>query len=509
VALSEARIAASETAVAPSQAGVTLPNGSAVSAVAPQTTVAATARVRHPMDTWLTERPRTILLGLAGIGAAALAGVLAVSNLEMAVGLVLGLALVVTVLVRPFIGGMILVAGVPVLSGLLAGMPIPHVRVSEALIGAVGLTVILSARRRDAVAWEPLDWALLVYGLGWLGFAAVNAVSLHQSLGLTGWGTAFGQLQFFLLYRGVRVSLRTTAERRLGMKVLLIASVLVVALAVLQQVHAPGVADFIIKITGGPDQSGATSTITRSTGPFANWAALAGYVLPIVVVLVAFAFAGVTHRRRWAAFALTAFAVLGLLITAELSALTCVIIGVIVLGVQYGQFRRVIRWLGISAVVLVVVLGPFLAGRLTQQFGQNAAHHSAVPQTIGFRGQVWTRQYIPAIEERPLDGYGGQLPASISWPYPESQYIAELIEGGVPLLVLFVVLMWAMVAQGRKLARAPDPYDVAVGRALVIVVVSLIAMDVVWPYVSNGGMPQVLWCMFGLVSPLGARVGAR
>ena len=105
-------------------------------------------------------------------------------------------------------------------------------------------------------------------------------------------------------------------------------------------------------------------------------------------------------------------------------------------------------------------------------------------------------------------GYGGQLPASISWPYPESQYIAELIEGGVPMLVLFGVLMWAMVAQGRKLARAPDPYDVAVGRALVIVVVSLIAMDVVWPYVSNGGMPQVLWCLFALVSPLGARVGA-
>ena len=78
----------------------------------------------------------------------------------------------------------------------------------------------------------------------------------------------------------------------------------------------------------------------------------------------------------------------------------------------------------------------------------------------------------------------------------------------MPLLVLFVVLMWAMVAQGRKLARAPDPYDVAVGRALVIVVVSLIAMDVVWPYVSNGGMPQVLWCLFALVSPLGARVGA-
>lgn len=459
------------------------------------------------MDTWLTEQPRIVLLALAGTGAAGVAGILAVTNLKLAIGFVLGVALVVTVLLRPFFGGMILVAGVPVLSGLLAGMPIPHVRVSEALIGAVGVTVIVSARRRDAVAWEPLDWALLVYGLGWLAFSAVNASLLHQSLGLTGWGTALGQLQFFLLYRGVRVALRTTAERRLGMKVLLAASVPVVGLAILQQLHAPGISSFIIAITGGPNQSGATATITRATGPFANWAALAGYVLPVLVVLVAFAFAGVTRRRRRAAFALTTCALLGLLVTAELSALTCIIVGVVVLGVQYGQFRRVLRWMGIAVVVLAVVAGPFLVGRLDQQFGQNAGHHSAVPQTIGYRGKVWTGQYIPAIEKRPLAGYGGQLPSSISWPYPESQYIAELIEGGVPMLALFGMLMWAMVAKGRKLSRAPDPYDVAVGRALVIVVVSLIAMDVVWPYVSNGGMPQVLWCMFALVSPLGARAG--
>jgi len=474
----------------------------------PEVGIARPTPSRHRMDTWLTDRPRTLWLALAGTGAAGLAGVLAVSNLKLAIGLVLGVALVVTVLARPFIGGMALVAGVPVLSGLLAGMPIPHVRVSEALIGAVGVTVIVSARRRDALSWEPLDWALLVYGVGWFGFSAVNASLLHQSLGLTGWGTALGQLQFFLLYRGVRVSLRTTAERRLGMKVLLGASIPVVGLAVLQQLHAPGISSFIIAITGGPDQSGATATITRATGPFANWAALAGYVLPILVVLVAFAFAGVSRRRRRAALALTAWAMVGLLVTAELSALTCVIIGVVVLGVQYGQFRRLLRWMGIAVVVLAVVAGPFLVGRLDQQFNQNAGHHSAVPQTLGYRGQVWSKQYIPAIEKRPLAGYGGQLPSSISWPYPESQYIAELTEGGVPMLVLFGMLMWAMVAKGRRLSRSPDPYDAAVGWALVIVVVSLIAMDVVWPYVSNGGMPQVLWCLFALVSPLGARVGA-
>jgi hypothetical protein len=459
------------------------------------------------MDTWLTGRPRTGLLAVVGTVLAALIGVTAVHSLELAIAQVVGIALVVAVLVRPLIGGLLLVGAVPVLSGLLAGIPVPHLRLSEVLIGAVGITVLVSARRRDALAWEPLDWALLAYGFGWLFFAAANSVLLHQSLGLTGWGTALGQLQFFLLYRGARVALRTTAERRLAMKVLLGASIPVVALAGLQQLHAPGIDAFIVKITGGPDQGAIQQSITRATGPFANWAALAGYLLPVLVVVVAFTFAGLSRRRRWCALVLAGSAVVGLVLTAELSAIACLVVGVAVLAVRYGQTRRLLRWAALAVVVLMVVGGPFVAGRLNQQFGQDATHHSAVPQTLGYRGQVWTGQYIPAIERRPLLGYGVELPTTINWPFPESQYIGELIEGGLPMLVLFGLLMAAMIAQGKKIGRSKDRFDAAVGRSLVVVVVSLIVMDVVWPFVSNGGLPQMLWCMFALVSPVAADAG--
>lgn len=454
-------------------------------------------------DTWLTGRPRTALIAVAGTVLAGLAGALGVHSLRLGVGFVVGVALVITVLLRPAVGGLVLVAAVPALSGLAAGIPIPHVRVSEILIGAIAATVLVSTRRRHAVAWQTLDSVLLIYGAGWLFFGAFNAVMLHQHLGLTDWGTAFGQLQFFLLYRGVRVALRTTAERRRGLRVLLGASIPVAVLAILQQIHAPAVGGFILRITGGPDQSGATGSLQRATGPFDNWAALAGYLVPVLLVIASLLLSGQIRRHRRAAWVVTGFAVIGLLLTAELSAIACVVIGTAVMAGQYGLFRRVRRdVLVVVVVVLAALIGIFLAQRLSDQFSQNATHRSAVPQTISYRAGIWTSQYIPAIDQRPLEGYGVQLPASIRWPYPESQYIADLIDGGLPLLMLFSLLMWAMVAQGRRISRSDDPFDVALGRSLTVVTVVLIAMDVVWPYISNGGLPQMLWCVFALASPV-------
>jgi hypothetical protein len=91
------------------------------------------------------------------------------------------------------------------------------------------------------------------------------------------------------------------------------------------------------------------------------------------------------------------------------------------------------------------------------------------------------------------------LPGSIRWPYPESQYIALLIDGGLPLLALFGFLAWAMVIESKKAARSRDPVDRAMGEALVIAVISMAIVNVIWPFTSNGGMPQVLWCLLALL----------
>ena len=44
------------------------------------------------------------------------------------------------------------------------------------------------------------------------------------------------------------------------------------------------------------------------------------------------------------------------------------------------------------------------------------------------------------------------------------------------------------------------------GRSLVVCVVSLLLLGVTWPFVSNGGLPQVLWCLFALCGTVGGRL---
>jgi hypothetical protein len=462
---------------------------------------------------WLGARPRPVLLA-GGCAVVALGvGVLAPTDPRDAIGLVVGVALVVAVLLRPMIGAFVLVALVPITSGLATGFPIAHVRVSEALIGVVGLTLIVFARRRDAVAWQALDWILLGYGLLWAASGVLADVSLHQHLSIDEWGTVFGQLQFFLVYRGVRLAVRTPGERRLAIGVLVLASVPVAVLAVLQEVRAPGVTSFITTITGGLT-GGSVATrggsVVRVTGPFVNWAALAGYLLPVVLVLVALAL--VRTKVRWQRCFVVAgvLAALALALTVEQSAIVCLLVGLVVLARRYDDSGRLTRWILAGGLVVVVAASPILVPRLVSELSASAGtgRVSWVPQTLSFRWSVWTRQYLPAVGAQPLTGYGVVLPSSIHWAYPESQYISFLIEGGVPMLAMFGVLAWAMVRGTLAATRSEDPFERSLGAALTIVVLSMLVMDAMWPFLSNGGMPQVLWGLMALTVPGAMRAPA-
>jgi hypothetical protein len=223
------------------------------------------------------------------------------------------------------------------------------------------------------------------------------------------------------------------------------------------------------------------------------------------------ALAGRLKQRRHLAVALGGLMVIGLLLTAELSVILCLIIGLFVLGVQYGRFRKMIIWFGVAAAVSVVVVGPVLGQRLNNQFGfvAGSSKSALVPQTVSYRETIWTQQYLPAVAQRPLEGYGIELPSTISWPYPESQYIALLIEGGYPLLIMYLILLWGMFREARRASRSWDPVQQALGRSLAVGVVSLVFVGITWPFLSNGGLPQVLWCLFALCGPVRNQLAKR
>jgi O-Antigen ligase len=459
-------------------------------------------RSRLDGGSWLTARPRGRLIASAGLLVAFVLGYMAIGNPRYAIALFGGAALVVVVLLRPLWGAFGLVAFVPALSGLVPGIPVPNVRISEALIGVIGATLLVASRRSSAVPWGFLDWLLLAYGFLWTIDGLMGAMSSHQHLSLSSWGTVAGQLQFFLLYRALKVTLRTKDERHLALKILFMASGAVALLAVFQEIKVPGVISLIATLTGSAAAGGSNGVI-RATGPFANWAALAGYMLPLVFISLCLGLGGAIPQRRRALFGVGMLLTLALFVTAEFSVILCLVVGVCVLGLRYGRGRVVLRWLGIGAVVIAIGAGGLLAQRLDAQLSSSAGsnRHAGVPQTLNTRWSIWTQQYIPAIEKKPLTGYGVELPSSVRWPYPESQYIAFLIEGGLPLLAVFGFLAWAMMDEARRAGRSDDPVDHAVGQALRVSVLSMVVVNAIWPFLSNGGMPQLLWCLFALLPP--------
>ena len=84
--------------------------------------------------TWLRTRwSRAVFT----VGASAVVGIAAGAGPKYAVAALLGVALVVIVLARPVIGAYTLVALVPPVSGLRAGLPVPQFRLSEVLVASV------------------------------------------------------------------------------------------------------------------------------------------------------------------------------------------------------------------------------------------------------------------------------------------------------------------------------------------------------------------------------------
>jgi len=460
---------------------------------------------------WFALRARPVLLAI-GCGLVALGvGYLLPTRPKDAVALVVAAVVLVAVLLRPVVGAVLLVAVVPATSGFAPGFLVPNVRISEAVIGLVGVTLLATVRRSEAVPWETLDWALLGYGLAWACCAVLAAVQLHQHLTMSDWGTAIGQLQFFLVYRGVRVAVRSPRERRLALAALMIASLPVAALAVLQEIRAPGIQSFINHLTGGLTAGIAPTgagTVARVTGPFVNWAALAGYLLPIVLVIVALALSKADVRRaRWFVVVGLAAAV-AMVLTLEQSAIVCVLVGAFVLVRRYDRNGRVTRIFLVAGALVVVAASPVLIARFSHELGATPGTGRVpwVPETLSFRWSIWTKQYFPAILTRPLTGYGMLYPTTISWVAPESQYISFLMEGGVVMLIFFGILGWAMMRRTLDAVRGPDPTDRAIGCALAICVVSMLVMNLTWPFLSNGGMPQVMWALMALLLPPARRL---
>jgi hypothetical protein len=400
------------------------------------------------------------------------------------------------------------VAIVPVTPGLRRGFPVPGFRLSEVLIGAAAVAVLLPARPNRYRSWRALELAAMAYVVGTLALGTFDMLLRGDAFSGELLGKLFGPLQFFLLYRVVVVALDTDERRRLAMRVLLLASLPMAAVAVLQQLDIGPTRSIIVSLTDGQALQGYSYRhLARATGLFAAWHSLAGYLAVIIVLGVALLLQ--RHQRVLAPRTIAVVVVsasIALVGTLTLIAMLGALGACLLLGYREGYLSRVLGWLVIVVVTGVVLFAPFLSERYQDQFDATPLHSPAaqtdsfVPQTVRYRVRVWKNQYLPAMAGRYLTGYGPGVPPEVTWQFTESLYITLLLRGGIPLLAAFLALMVVVLAQCRALERSPSAERRAVAQALGAIVIVLFFMHVLNPYFTDAGLPHQFWILMGIVA---------
>ncbi len=441
----------------------------------------------------------TATLFVASIISTLIVGVAASFGITAGLGAIAAIALALVVLRYPVVGAYMLVAGVPVLSGLKRGVPVPGLRPSEALVVFVAVLVLIPAFRREVQPWAAVDWLAFAYALASVGIPVAHLLVRNQDVTLANVSSMFLPLQFFLLYRTVRTALPSDMHRRMALQLLLFSSVAVAVLAVVQQLDIGSSREFVKSITGSEAlDSYGYSVYARATGPFQHWHPLAGYLTVIILLCVALLLDGQQKvmSKRWLMFVLAA-AISALMLSVTFVSMIGVVLGSALLGLWAGKFRKALFWLGVGGAIAITLFSSFVFTRIHNQYvGETgASRNTLVPQTIENRLNVWTDQYIPGLAGRWASGYGPDLPPDVSWAHTESVYVTLLLRGGLPLLGLFVASMLAVSSAAKR--QRVDPQRRPVAETVIALVAVLWIMQLLFPYFTSSGLPQPFWVLVG------------
>ena len=438
-----------------------------------------------------------IALGCMALVAAALA-----LDPKFGVAMVLVLAAGFAVALNQTLGLGLLVALVPITSGLARGLPAPGLRISEILVGGIGVMLLLTARR--TARWTALDWLAVVYATATLALGSWNLLQRGEPFTQDFMGQMLGPFQFLLLYRAVAVTATGPETRRMVVRLLLLASIPVALLAVGQQFGLPGFREMVVTLTGSDIYSSDGTRTLRATGPFPHWHNLGGYLLILLLLNTALIVRGVQGvLPRWGLLAIAALDAVALLCTVSIAPIACAVAGALILGVWLGNLERMVLGLAVGALLAAVLFAPTFEARYNEQFQRAPGEERSafVPQTVQYRYELWTNQLLPELDGRWITGYGPDLPPALQrFPHTESLYLALLFRGGILLFLAWAALVSAMVWAGLKAGRDEDPLQQALGPAIVTGLVVVTFIHFFQSYFFDSGMPHVLWPLLGLLA---------
>jgi hypothetical protein len=454
------------------------------------------------------------VIGIVGLGSAVVIGAAATFSPLLGLLVLLCVPAVLLMLARPDIGAMVLVALVPITSGVQRGLPMPGLRISEVLIGGLASMILITAGRDQVQPWRVFDWLALLYALANFSLGLTQLFGRGEPLTSDTLGTLIGPFQYLLLYRAVLVALPATDQQAKVVKLLLLSSIPVSLSALFQNYHLFGVRGFIPDITGvdvDRDYDDAYGTNAqgsgdRATGTFPHWQVLGGYEFWILLLGSATMMLKDPPLSKKGTMAVLALAAAAAFTTVTLTVILAAALGAAVLVIWAGKVAWVLPTAAICAALSLAAFGPSLERRFNEQFSDAVNRPSWVPRTMDYRYRLWRDQYLPIVREgRWWTGYGPDSPPNLSFAFTESLYITLVMRGGVPLLLLYAGLTMVLLGAALRARNDPNPARRAAARATVVGLVLLIPMHTVEPYFVLTGMAPLLWITAAVVLGAPAR----
>ncbi|KRE32494.1 hypothetical protein ASG82_23675 [Mycobacterium sp. Soil538] len=440
----------------------------------------------------------------AAVAAALVAGVLAAVAGPVAVAVGVGVGLFGLVAWRPVLATYLYLATLPFIAGIDRGTLVPLVRPNEALLVLLIAGAMAGGYVR-ALRGAPLQLRFRPWDVPLVAFFLLATVWPISSLLLRGMFPSAADVSAILpvcklagVFLLVRATVRTETHVRWCIRLIIGGAVGVAGIAVLQSLSV----EPLLALLDSWYRALAAER-GRGTTTLSNAIATGDYILIGLALLVTSGVRGLVGR--WTRVAAGVVLAAGVLAVGQFSTL----LGALIVGALLVRRLPTVR---VSALRLAPILGiavlvgaPALLGRISGFSGGGFP-----PQSWRVRWDNVTHLYVPELLEngRFLVGVS---PNSVKVPpdtwrevvYLESGYLQFLWVGGVPLLVGFVVLSWAVLRLAARLSSQTDAVG-ACASALGIAWWIVVLLSVLDPHLFIRGSSDLLFALLGIVAAIAA-----
>ncbi len=447
-----------------------------------------------------SDRIRALLVVPAGAGGAVVVGVLAARAPLMCLGLLLAAGFAALVWWRPAIAAYAIVGVTPLVVGIDRGRLVPQMRVNEALVMfVVGVLCARAAVRlrpghRIRVELDPVSRSFVWFALASSLIPIIFLLVRGRPVEMDDLTYAAVMWKFLLVYAVVRLAVRSEREVTVTLWVSLFAALLVGAIGIMQSLDLLGVralleplfAPFGYSDVVHSARAGSTVGLPAATadlmvlniviglGLVFRKPALAWYVGPVVLVLVAAVFSAAEFSS-----------VLGLMVAA-----VCFV----------ALLRRpdLFMWFLAALPLAVVLLWPTIAPRLADFSSLHGMPTSWLVRYHNLANYFWPQivdgsNFLLGV--RPA----ARVPAegAFGFVWIESGYLWLLWGGGLPLFAAFCWFVRTSLKETGPAARQLATPSSVAALAVYCGLVSCVVLMIFDPHITYRGSADAL---FGLLA---------